>query len=108
MGLLGKKGPPEWVDVAGADDFAVSLAVKAKGQELALFRTDEGLFCTQASCSHEYSPLCDGVVEGHEVYCSKHGSRFDLRDGAALDLPATEPLRRYPVKVEAGRVLVQI
>ena len=36
-----------------------------------------------------------------------HGSRFDLRTGATLDLPATEPVRTIPVRVVEGIVEVE-
>jgi nitrite reductase/ring-hydroxylating ferredoxin subunit len=37
-----------------------------------------------------------------------HGSRFDLRTGAALNLPATEPVRTFPVRVIDGIVGVDV
>jgi 3-phenylpropionate/trans-cinnamate dioxygenase ferredoxin subunit len=40
--------------------------------------------------------------------CPLHGSVFDVRTGEVLNLPATEPVRTYPVKVEAGVVKVSV
>ena len=108
MGLLGKKRPVEWVRVASTADFAISLQVKYNGQEYALFKTSEGIFCTQSSCSHEYSPLCEGMVDGCEIYCEKHGSRFDLRTGQVINLPATENLQTYPVKLENSDIYILV
>jgi 3-phenylpropionate/trans-cinnamate dioxygenase ferredoxin subunit len=47
-------------------------------------------------------------VEGCEIECWLHGSRFDLRTGKPTSLPATEPVPIYPVKVEGGDVLVDV
>lgn len=108
MGLLFKKKPAEWVRVAALSDFSVSLQLKHEGREYALFKTEEGIFCTQHSCSHEFSPLCEGIVEGCEVYCEKHGSRFDLRTGKVLNLPATADLVTFPVRIEGPDIYIQV
>ncbi|MDH5279368.1 MAG: nitrite reductase (NAD(P)H) small subunit, partial [Actinomycetota bacterium] len=50
----------------------------------------------------------EGEVEDCTLECWLHGSRFDLRTGAALSLPATEPVPAYPVKLEDGKVLVSV
>jgi 3-phenylpropionate/trans-cinnamate dioxygenase ferredoxin subunit len=65
MGLLAKKQAADWVKVAIMADFpeiGFSREVKHNAKEYALFRLEEGIFCTQGSCSHELSPLCDGMV----------------------------------------------
>ncbi len=40
-------------------------------------------------CSHGQVSLSDGEVEGETIECWLHGSRFDLRTGMPLALPAT-------------------
>ncbi len=73
---------------------------------MALFRTEEGIFALDDICSHEYSKLSEGDVWGGEVYCQKHGSRFNLRTGAVTGLPATKPVKTWDVKVEDGEIWV--
>lgn len=41
-----------------------------------------------------------------EVYCPKHGSRFNIRSGQVTGLPATQPVRTYPAKEEDGWIYV--
>ena len=109
MGLLSKKTAEAWIRVASPADLPApgdSLAVRHNGQDYVLFRLEDGLYCTQGSCSHEYSPLCEGLVDGCEVYCEKHGSRFDIRNGAVLSPPADRDLKVFPVKVEGDEVLI--
>jgi nitrite reductase/ring-hydroxylating ferredoxin subunit len=69
---------------------------------LALFRNSDGEFyATQDSCTHEQWSLGeDGDLDGNEVTCPLHLACFDIRTGAALFLPATEPLTTYPVEVD--------
>ncbi len=40
------------------------------------------------------------------VKCPLHGSRFNVCTGKALEEPAEENLRTYPVRLEGGRILV--
>ena len=50
----------------------------------------------------------EGDVEDCTVECWLHGSRFDLRTGDAINLPATEPVPVYAVKVEGDAVFVDV
>jgi 3-phenylpropionate/trans-cinnamate dioxygenase ferredoxin subunit len=51
-------------------------------------------------------PLSEGEVDGATIECWMHVSKFDLRTGEALNLPATAPVRTYPVRVHDGHVQV--
>jgi nitrite reductase/ring-hydroxylating ferredoxin subunit len=88
----------------GGDNIA--LAVECDGSTLAVFRVGGEFYALDDTCSHEYSRLSEGEILDGEVYCPKHGSRFDLRTGEVRGLPATEPVDSYPVKEEDGKVWV--
>ena len=90
------------------DDVPVGgvVAVAVDGIDVAIVRTDDELFAIQDECSHAAIPLSEGDVEGCEIECWLHGSRFDLRTGKPLSLPAIDPVPVYPVRVEGGDVLV--
>lgn len=76
---------------------------------IAVYRVGDDFYATQDSCSHEEWSLGeDGELEGHEVLCSLHMARFDVRDGRALCLPALKPLKTYPVTVVDGRIMVDV
>ncbi len=95
-----------WVRVASAEELVSTMSVTVDGVPVALFRTDEGIFALDDVCSHEYSLLSEGDVWSGEVYCQKHGSRFNLRTGAVTGLPATKPVRTWDVKVENGDIWI--
>ncbi len=61
-------------------------------------------------CSHDDGPLCEGEFDPETgvVICPRHGANFDIRTGAALTLPATEPVSTYPVRVADGTIRVEI
>lgn len=49
-------------------------------------------------CPHAEGPLSEGMLEGEEVECPWHGSRFNVTTGDALE--------RYTVRVERENILV--
>lgn len=98
-----------WVLAGNSADFRTSLLFTKKRKEYAIFRLDDGIYCTDNVCSHEYSPLAEGMVMGSDVYCPKHGSRFDIKTGAVKDYPATRPVKTFPVRVEEnGDIYIQV
>lgn len=98
----------QWREVCGDSEFRRSYKFIHRRKEIALFRLDDGIYALDNVCSHEYSELSEGMVIEGQVYCPKHGSRFDVRSGEVRDLPATRPVKTYEVKVEDGVVFVKV
>ena len=48
-------------------------------------------------------PVVDCTIE-----CYLHGSTFDLRTGRAMNLPATQPVRVFPVLIDGDDVQFQL
>jgi 3-phenylpropionate/trans-cinnamate dioxygenase ferredoxin subunit len=70
--------------------------------------TAEGVFAIRDVCSHAEVPLSDGDIDGCTLECYMHGSRFDLRTGEPRELPATEPVPVYPVRIDGTDIYVDI
>jgi nitrite reductase/ring-hydroxylating ferredoxin subunit len=85
-----------------------SLAVELGGEPVAIVRTEGEVFAIRDVCSHAEVALTEGIVDGYTVECWLHGSCFDLRTGEPTNLPATEPVPVYSVKIEGDDVLVSI
>jgi 3-phenylpropionate/trans-cinnamate dioxygenase ferredoxin component len=85
-----------------------SLAVEVGGEPVAVIRTEGEVFAVRDVCSHAQIALTEGDVDGYTIECWLHGSCFDVRTGKPTNLPATEPVPVYPVKVEGDDVLVSI
>jgi 3-phenylpropionate/trans-cinnamate dioxygenase ferredoxin component len=71
----------------------------------------DGEYCAiEDRCSHDDGPLCEGEFdpETRVVICPRHGASFDICSGAALTLPAFEPVETYPVRVEDGMIKVEV
>jgi 3-phenylpropionate/trans-cinnamate dioxygenase ferredoxin subunit len=99
-----------WHVVADADAIGEdeSLSVDVAGVPVALCRSGGGLHAVHNVCTHEFAMLTDGWVEEGCIECPLHQARFDLRTGEALTAPAVEPIKVYPLKVEGGKVLVDL
>jgi naphthalene 1,2-dioxygenase ferredoxin component len=100
----------QWTEVAAAealpDDDVIALQVQ--GRELAFYGIDGEVFASDNVCTHGHARLCDGFLEDGAIECPLHQGRFDVRSGKALCAPLTEDLRVYPVKIENGRVFVDL
>ena len=99
-----------WIAVAAADEVPEDegLGKIAGGHKIALFRLGEEIYALDDVCSHEYSLLSEGEVWDDDVYCEKHGSRFNIKTGAVQGLPATKPVNTHPVKIEDGTIYVEL
>ena len=59
-------------------------------------------------CTHAGGSLDQGELEGDEIECPRHGARFDVRTGAAVQLPAFEPVETHEVRLEGDTVQVGV
>ncbi len=98
------------IDLCAADEVAPgTMKLVEVEDELVLVVNLDGTFhATQGICSHQYFELDKGFLTGDTITCALHLSRFDLETGEALDPPAELPLAIYPVRVEAGRVFIDV
>lgn len=99
-----------WIDVLAHDDVPEDdvVGVDTAGLQLALYGVEGKVYATDNICTHGHARLCDGFLEDFEIECPLHQGRFDVRTGKALCEPVTEDIRVYPVKIEDGRVWIEI
>ena len=76
-----------------------ALAVTVGGFAVAVARDGDEVFAIEDQCSHAAVALSEGAVADCTVECWLHGSRFDLRTGKPIGLPATEPVATFPIEV---------
>jgi 3-phenylpropionate/trans-cinnamate dioxygenase ferredoxin subunit len=81
---------------------------EAEGTGIAMARVNGRLFAIEDVCTHDDGPLGEGVLDGCEIECPRHGARFDIRTGAATRMPAAAPVAVFEVKVENGDVMVEL
>jgi 3-phenylpropionate/trans-cinnamate dioxygenase ferredoxin subunit len=99
-----------WVEVCNAGEVEREDVIRFdyEGRTFAIYRTaDDRYFATDGLCTHGQVHLAGGLVMGEIIECPKHNGRFDVSNGRAMGAPACIDLKTYPVRVEAGRVLIQ-
>lgn len=78
------------------------------GSNVCLVKVRGEVFAFENRCSHAEFPLTDGeMVDDYVIECGLHGAQFDVRTGEVLELPATDELACYDVRVEGGDVWVR-
>jgi len=84
-----------------------ALRVDEVSPPIAVFHTDDGeVFAIDDTCTHQDASLADGWLEGCEVECPLHASRFDLRTGAVDAPPAKRGVRTHQVTINDGVIFV--
>jgi nitrite reductase/ring-hydroxylating ferredoxin subunit len=81
-------------------------ACSADGLQVLLCRVDGAIYAVENRCSHASSRLDGGTLNGHAISCPLHGARFDVRDGRAIAAPASDPIRRFDVILDGGKVSI--
>jgi 3-phenylpropionate/trans-cinnamate dioxygenase ferredoxin subunit len=100
-----------WVDACAADAVGVDDVIRFDHGErtFAVYRSaKDGYFATDGLCTHEAAYLAEGFVIDDAIECPLHNGRFSFRTGKALGAPACIDLKTYPVKVEGGRVFINL
>ena len=100
------------VDVAPVDELPPgSVKIVRAGQiAVGVYNLDGEYYAIEDRCSHDDGPLAEGDFDPEDavVICPRHGSRFDIRTGRPLTLPAYQPVETFPVTVEDGWVKVDV
>jgi 3-phenylpropionate/trans-cinnamate dioxygenase ferredoxin subunit len=100
------------VDVAPVDELPPGSVkiVRAGSVAVGVYNLDGEYYAIEDRCSHDDGPLAEGEFDPEEavVICPRHGSKFDIRSGRPLSLPAYEPVETFPVTVEEGWVKVDV
>lgn len=101
-----------WQDAAPAaalNDARPWLSLTIAGVDLAVALVDGQPFAVEDRCTHAGCAFSeDADLEGSEIVCNCHGSEFDIRSGSVLRGPAERPVRSIPVRINGGRVEVDL
>jgi 3-phenylpropionate/trans-cinnamate dioxygenase ferredoxin subunit len=78
--------------------------------EIGVFNCNGTVYAIEDRCSHDDGPLVEGTLdeESCTVECPRHGSRFDLKTGAPLTLPAYAPVDTFAVFVDDNLIKLEV
>jgi 3-phenylpropionate/trans-cinnamate dioxygenase ferredoxin subunit len=100
-----------WIEACAAEDVDAEDVIRFDhgGRTFAIYRSpDDDYYATDGLCTHEKVHLADGLVMDNIIECPKHNGRFDYMTGKAMGAPACVNLKTYAMKVENGKLYIDI
>jgi nitrite reductase (NADH) small subunit len=101
----------QWQQVCDVNDIPVlgaRVLKRAQGGDIAVFRNSvDKVFALLDRCPHKGGPLSQGIVFGEKVACPLHNWSIELSTGCAI-APDEGCAQRFAIKVEAGRVFIEL
>ena len=95
--------------VCAASEVSTGQAIRVvvDGMPIAIVRDSAGqIHAIGDTCTHGEVSLSEGFVEDDTLECWAHGSKFSLKTGKPLTLPAYEPVPVYAVSIIDGDIYV--
>jgi nitrite reductase/ring-hydroxylating ferredoxin subunit len=98
------------------DIYSGGMKAAAVGEkQIVICNFDNKFYALERRCGHAGASLDMGTLDGYILTCPLHYAQFDITTGEALSGPVPPDLRHptnnliiYPVKLEAGAVLVDV
>jgi 3-phenylpropionate/trans-cinnamate dioxygenase ferredoxin subunit len=80
---------------------------RSDGEQICLYNHDGAIGAVGNVCTHAEFLLSDGTLrQDGMLECAWHGAWFDCRTGQVYRGPADDPIPVFPVRIEAGHILV--
>jgi nitrite reductase/ring-hydroxylating ferredoxin subunit len=113
----------EFTEVSKIDDLknGTMKAVNVAGRQILVAMVADKYYAVDNLCPHMKGNLSHGKLEGKVVTCPLHGSQFDISNGQVVRwlkggliskvgkaIKSSKDLTVYNVKVEDGKVLVEV
>jgi glycine betaine catabolism B len=107
--MMNDQNNNDFVRVAETKDIQTSQMkeVQINGENICIANVEGKYYAIGNVCTHEGGPLADGKLDGYEVECPWHQSKFDVRTGEVISPPASESEPIYDIKVDGNSILVK-
>jgi 3-phenylpropionate/trans-cinnamate dioxygenase ferredoxin component len=103
---------PDVIDICPVDELppGAMRLVEWEDLEIGVFNCAGQLYAIEDRCSHDDGNLVDGELDESDctIECPRHGSKFDLKTGQPVNLPAYVPVDTFPVSVEDGLIKIEV
>ncbi len=80
------------------------IFIEIDGKPIVILKIAGEYYAIGDVCSHDDGPVGEGIVEGLEITCPRHGAHFDIRSGKAVALPAFVDIPAYPVRITGDQI----
>lgn len=84
--------------------------VDALGERVLVANVGGEFFAISDNCPHQDLPMFDDgvLIEGCEVECSWHGSRFNVSTGICVQGPSTEDIHSYLINLVGDEIYLDM
>lgn len=107
-----------FIKIADKSDFLTERMKYYKldnGKEILIISYEGSYYAVDARCTHMKADLSKGSLEGKILTCPRHGSRFDITTGTAIQGPkigflklSTKDLGIYKLEIEGDKIKIDI
>ncbi len=103
-------GPSDWTSALDASQLVEGRPQRAIVGDTPVLLLQRGgrVHAIHDRCSHRGCSLAEGAVEGDEIVCGCHFSRFSLTDGSVRRGPAVAPQPVFQTRLEGSIVQVRL
>jgi multimeric flavodoxin WrbA/nitrite reductase/ring-hydroxylating ferredoxin subunit len=100
----------KWFDIGSAEELSATQLkrITAMNRDLAVSFVDGQFGVVSNACNHVGGPLGNGRLDGDYIICPWHNWKFHRCSGVGEPGFEEDRVPAYPVKVEAGRVLIDL
>jgi 3-phenylpropionate/trans-cinnamate dioxygenase ferredoxin component len=102
----------ELIDICPVEDLppGAMRLVEWEDLEIGVFNCAGEFLAIEDRCSHDEGNLVDGELDEADctIECPRHGSKFDLKTGKPLNLPAYVPVDTFDVSVQDGVIKIEV
>lgn len=103
---------PETITVCPLSDLppGAMRLVEWEDLEIGVFNCAGTVYAIEDRCSHDDGPLVEGELDEADctVECPRHGSRFDLKTGKPVTLPAYVPVDTFSVVIDDDLIKLEV
>ncbi len=103
---------PQVIDVCPLNELGPGQMrlVRWDDLEIGVFNCAGTVYAIEDRCSHDDGPLVEGELDQATctIECPRHGSRFDLRTGKPLTLPAYVPVDTFAVIIDDETIKLEV
>ncbi|MCZ8155796.1 MAG: Rieske 2Fe-2S domain-containing protein [Leptospira sp.] len=82
--------------------------VKTKYAPIVICKIGGEVFAFEDACSHDGEEISCGTLDADIITCPRHFAKFNVKTGAVVARPATEPLTTYKTRISGDDIEVDL
>jgi 3-phenylpropionate/trans-cinnamate dioxygenase ferredoxin subunit len=93
-------------EIGDGEALLVTPEVSGSPEPIAVFYDGGAYFALNDTCTHAQASLSEGWIEDGKVECPLHNTKFCLRTGEVLSMPATVDAITHRIEVRDDEIVL--